>query len=459
MSNSDLSIIILAAGKGTRMKSAIPKSMHKIAGRRMTDMVIDISYPLNPLNICLVISEEMQVFCEEIRQNHPQLDINFAFQKQRLGTGDAVRIAVETLPKIGNKILILYADTPLLNTETLQNMVESLQNTENSICVLGFDCFSSNKYGRLIVKNNKLEQIVEFNDADSSQRQITLCNSGVIAADGTKIKELLSLLDNNNAAGEYYLTDIIAIAQSKNLSCGFIKANEEEVMGVNSRRELAKAEKVKQQYLREKFMDNGVTLLDPDSVYFSFDTRIDADVTIEPHIFFGCGVVIESGAYIKSFSHIESAVIKNNAAIGPFARIRPQTVIGIDAKIGNFVEIKKSNIKKGAKISHLSYIGDSQIGENANIGAGTITCNYDGYNKFKTNIGDNVFIGSNSALIAPVNIGNNAVIGAGSVISKDVEDNDMAVSRARQLNLKGAAEQYHKKRINQKKKVKADSNL
>jgi bifunctional UDP-N-acetylglucosamine pyrophosphorylase/glucosamine-1-phosphate N-acetyltransferase len=452
MTKSDLSVIILAAGKGTRMKSSIPKSMHKIAGRQMTNLVIDTARQLNPLNICLVISENMADFTDKIKEQYDDLDIDFTFQKERLGTGDAVKIAINSLKQIGKKVLILYADTPLLTLETLQKMVDDLAVARNNtVCVLGFNCLSDNKYGRLVVEEGGLQKIVEFKDASAKERDIILCNSGVVAVDGDKVKALLSLITNNNASAEYYLTDIIAIAKNQGLECGFIKVSEEEVMGINSRIDLAKAEKIKQNQLREKFMAAGVTLLDPNSVYFAFDTVIANDVTIHPQVFFGSEVEIESNVQIRSFSHIQGAKIKSEVIIGPFARIRPGSIINQKAQIGNFVEVKKSNIKQGAKINHLSYIGDSQIGKDSNIGAGTITCNYDGYQKFKTTIGENVFIGSNSSLIAPVTIGNNAVIGAGSVISKDVKDEDLAVCRTKQVNLDQGGKSYHQRKKKNKK--------
>jgi bifunctional UDP-N-acetylglucosamine pyrophosphorylase/glucosamine-1-phosphate N-acetyltransferase len=316
---------------------------------------------------------------------------------------------------------------------------------------LGFDDEKENAYGRLSINDyGHLEKIVEFKDANEIEKKIALCNSGVIAVDGDALPHLLSQIKNDNSVQEFYLTDIVAIANKQGLKCTFIKTNIEEVLGVNSRIELATIEKIKQKQIRQKMMENGVTLISPKTVHFNFDTEIAQDVIIHPHVVFGSAVNIAHNVEIKSFCHIEGAKIQKNAVIGPFARIRPQTEIHENVHIGNFVEIKKSQISKNSKINHLSYIGDSEVGENTNIGAGTITCNYDGFNKFKTKIGDDVFIGSNSALVAPVEIKNGAIIGAGSVITKNVEINDLAVSRASQSNISNGAEKFRKSKSSKK---------
>lgn len=441
--NNNLSIIILAAGKGTRIKSNLPKCLHKIAGFSMLDLVIKKAESLKAKNICLVISPEMEQFKSEIVKNHPKVNIEFAIQQERLGTAHGVKIALQNMSKINQKLIILYGDTPLIKVTTLENMIGTL--TNNALCILGFDCFSENKYGRLITNSNDLNRIVEFKDASENERQITLCNSGVIALNHTQILDLINKIDNKNAASEYYLTDIVEIMRKMNLKATFIKASETEVLGVNSRVELARAEELKQNELREYFLENGVTLIDPKSVFFAADVAIENDVIIHPNVVIGKNTVIKKGVEIKSFSHIEGAVIESDALIGPFARIRPGSEIGKSAKIGNFVEIKKSKIKDEAKIGHLSYIGDSEVGENSNIGAGTITCNYDGYNKFQTIIGNNVFVGSNSALIAPVNIGSDSLIAAGSVITSDIANGDLAIARARQINKKDLGRKLREK--------------
>ena len=443
---NDISIIILSAGKGTRMKSRLPKVMHKVAGREMVNMVIDEAKKLNPQNITLVVSAEMEIFYEKIKNEHKNYQIDFIIQNERKGTGHAVSCAVSTFnnnKKLNKKVLILYGDTPLISHQTLEKMLQKIN--DFSLCILGFDDEEENAYGRLVINDfGHLEKIVEFKDTNEIEKKIALCNSGVIAVDGEALPHLLSQIKNNNSAQEFYLTDMVAIANNQGLKCTFIKTNIAEVLGVNSRIELANIEKIKQKQIRQKMMENGVTLISPKSVHFNFDTEIAQDVIIYPHVFFGPKVKIESDVEIKSFCHIEGAKIQKNAVIGPFARIRPQTEIHENVHIGNFVEIKKSQIAKNSKINHLSYIGDSEIGENTNIGAGTITCNYDGFNKFKTTIGDNVFIGSNSALIAPVEIKNGAIIGAGSVITKNVEADDLAVSRSTQTNIPKGAIKFRK---------------
>jgi len=428
-----ISVIILAAGKGTRMKSDLPKVMHKIVGQEMINMVIDEVENINPLNTTIVVSEELKEGWSF--NSNPLLVV----QKERKGTGHAVITALEQIRNLGDKVIILYGDTPLISQDTLNKMSQELN--EFDLCILGFEETKENKYGRLVVdKKNNLQRIVEFKDASDEERKITLCNSGVIAVRGNKINELLKQITNDNAAKEYYLTDIVGLCESKT----YLQTSYTEVLGVNSKIELANLEKIKQSQLRKYHMENGVTLIDPSSVYFAFDTKIAKNSIIYPNVFFGPKVNVGENVEIKSFSHIENAVIKNNCSIGPFARIRPESVLEEDVKIGNFVEVKKSNLKSGAKVSHLSYIGDSEIGKNSNIGAGTITCNYDGYNKFKTKIGEDVFVGSNTALVAPVEIRDKAVIGAGSVITKNVNENDLAVARSKQINLNEGAKKFHK---------------
>ncbi len=431
---NNLSILILAAGKGTRMKSDLPKVLHKVANREMLNLVIDEAKILNPQNITIVVSEEMKNFEEKIIAEHPQTKISFALQRERKGTAHAVSTGLETVTNLGDKLLILYGDTPLTSHVTMQKMIERLD--DFSLCILGFDDEEENAYGRLVVDaEGHLLKIVEFKDATDEEKKISLCNSGVVAVDGSQIKNLLSQVKNDNAPQEFYLTDIVGIAGELGLKRTFLKTKIEEVLGVNSRAELAKVDAIKQNRIRRQMMDAGVTLVDPASIYFSFDTQIENDSVIQPHVFFGPKVKIGKNVEVKSFCHIEGTEIASGAVVGPFARLRPETKIAENVRVGNFVEVKKSHLKKGAKVNHLSYIGDAEIGEDSNIGAGTITCNYDGFNKFKTKIGKNVFVGSNSALVAPVEIGDGAVIGAGSVITKNVELDEMAVARSRQTNL------------------------
>lgn len=438
----NISVIILAAGKGTRMKSELPKVMHKVAGREMLNMVIDEAKTLNPKNITIVVSDEMQAFQDNIIKTHPQVTISFVEQKERKGTAHAVSTGIAAITDLGQKTLVLYGDTPLVSNKTLRNMLAKLDDA--ALCILGFEDKSPNSYGRLVTNShNNIEKIVEFKDANEEEKKITICNSGVMAISGTYVRDFLDQVKDNNAAGEFYLTDIVGIAGSMGLKRAFIQTTVDEVLGANSRSELARVEKIRQTSLRDKMMAAGVTLIDPESVYFAFDTQIANDVIIHPNVVFGAGVNIASNSEIKSFSHIEGANIASNVVIGPFARIRPGAEIADDVRIGNFVEVKKSHIKKGAKINHLSYVGDAEIGENSNIGAGTITCNYDGHNKFKTTIGKGVFVGSNSALVAPVEIKDGAVIAAGSVITKNVEIDDLAVSRSKQISLPQGGKKFH----------------
>lgn len=450
-SNSSISVIILAAGKGTRMKSNLPKVMHKVANREMLNLVIDEAKTLNPENITIVYSEELEQFKEKIKAAHFQNELLFSFQKERKGTAHAVQTAIDFLKdsgkKIGEKVLVLYGDTPLISRETLVKISQKLD--QFSLCVLGFDCKSENAYGRLVASDeNHLERIVEYKDASSVERQISLCNSGVMAISGNHISEFLAEVKNENAAGEFYLTDIVAIAGNKGLKRGFLKTNEEEVLGVNSRIELAQVEAIKQNLIRQKMMQNGVTLQDPRTTYFSFDTKIANDVVIGSNVVFAPNVEIDSDVEIRSFSHIEGAKIASGTVVGPFARIRPGSEIGKNVKIGNFVEVKNSLLKEGSKVNHLSYVGDAEVGVDSNIGAGVITCNYDGYNKSKTTIGDEVFVGSNSSLIAPVNIGKGAIVGAGSVITENVSGDDLAISRSQQNNIAKGAQKFRQKRKN-----------
>ncbi len=448
----NLSIIILAAGKGSRMKSDLPKVMHKVAGREMLNMVIDEAKKLQPQSIAVVVSEEFAQFEKKVFDEHSAaVKISFALQKVRKGTADAVKIGLASLKKPAEKILILYGDTPLIQEKTLREMLEKISSRNNALCVLGFDCITDNAYGRLVTDvNGNLEKIIEFKDASPKEKKISLCNSGVVAVRGDQLGKLLAQVKNNNASGEFYLTDIVGIACNSKLQCSFIKTNADEVLGVNSRVELAKIEAIKQNFLRTKIMEAGTTLLDPSSIYFSYDTKISHDVIVHPHVVFGTKVAVEKNVEIKSFCHIDGAEIATGAVVGPFARIRPETKIGANVRIGNFVEIKKSLLKEGAKVNHLSYIGDSEIGREANIGAGVITCNYDGYGKFKTEIGDNVFVGSNSALVAPVKVGKGAVIGAGSVITQEVAVDELAVSRVKQVNIVRGGKKYHAAKMQNK---------
>lgn len=424
--------IILAAGKGTRMKSDLPKVLHPVAGLPMIGHVLGTAHQASLSPIVLVTAPGMHQLASYVHDHFD--DVGIVKQEEPLGTAHAVLSARDTLKKFDGNLLVLYGDTPLITTDTIHLLNETLiGDAKCVVAVLGFTPPDAGDYGRLVVaKDDALERIVEVRDATAKEKAITLCNSGVIALRGNVAWGLLSEVKNANAKKEYYLTDVVALARAAGYTARYIEADAREVLGVNSRNDLALVDAAFQHRARAAHMAHGVTLLDPGTVYFSADTQIEPDVTIEPNVFFGPGVVIGTGAHIKSFSHIEGSVIGAGAAVGPFARLRPGTNLGEKAKIGNFVEVKKSEIEAGAKINHLSYIGDASVGENANIGAGTITCNYDGYSKYHTTIGRDVFVGSNTALVAPLTIGDGAMVAAGSVITEDIAPDALALARTRQ---------------------------
>ena len=363
-----------------------------------------------------------------------ELKCDIVHQSEQLGTAHAVEQARPLLETHEGYTLILYADTPFIKAETCEKLIDTLKKGA-SVAVLGFDAEIPGGYGRLKMGDDGLEAIIEAKDATETERAISLCNSGVLAAKSEVLFNLIAKVENNNASHEYYLTDIIKIARHEGLKASVVVCDESEVMGVNSRVDLAKAEEAFQREAREKAMLNGATLRSPQSCYFSYDTHIGSDVIIEPYVTFGVGVTVEDDVHIKSHSHLDGAIVKKGAIIGPYARLRPGADIGEKARVGNFVEIKNSTLKREAKVNHLTYIGDSEIGEEANIGAGTITCNYDGVFKYKTKIGARAFIGSNSALIAPVDIGDDALIASGSVITENVPNGDLAIARSKQKNL------------------------
>jgi bifunctional UDP-N-acetylglucosamine pyrophosphorylase/glucosamine-1-phosphate N-acetyltransferase len=443
-----LSCIILAAGKGTRMKSALPKPLHAIAGRPMIGHVIAAAEALNPDKIVVVIGPDMEQMGQAVKP-YPT-----AVQNVVNGTGGAVLAAKDHFRDFDGDIIILFSDTPLVTPATLQKMLDiRRQFPAIGLTFSGMNVTAPNTYGRMVMDDDgTLKKIVEFKDASDEEKKITLCNGGIVCADGGQLFKWLGQISNNNTQNEYYLTDLPAVARKDNRQTHVVEVSPAEMEGVNSRIDLARVEKIAQQRLREKHMLNGVTLLDPESVYFSYDTIIGQDVKIEPNVFFGAGVKISNNAEILANSHIEGAEIGEGAHIGPFARLRPGSKIGRQAKIGNFVETKNTHLGDGAKASHLSYLGDAEIGEKANIGAGTITCNYDGFLKHKTKIGRQAFIGSNSALIAPLTIGDGAYVGAGSTIAKDVPDNALGVTRAQQTNIEGWAETFRQRKIKEKTK-------
>jgi bifunctional UDP-N-acetylglucosamine pyrophosphorylase / glucosamine-1-phosphate N-acetyltransferase len=434
-------IIILAAGKGTRMKSAIPKIFHKIASHSMIELVLMTIKKAKAKNIIIVVSDETVNIKNIIK---PSNNIKFVNQKERLGTGHAVQLACKELPEDIDIVSIIYADTPFIKNTTINNL-EGLITQGNQAAVLGFEPIGDNAYGRLIISGNKLLEIVEYNEATSEQRKIKLCNSGIMSFDSTILRQYISKIDNKNSKGEYYLTDLISLLTQDQHNVGNITTDETEVMGINSISELIKANKVQQKKLRDAAIEDSVNMIDPNTVYLAADTKFGNGVTIEPNVYFGKDVTIADNVTIKAFSYLEGCNISEDSVIGPFARIRPKTNIAARSKIGNFVEIKNADIDAETKINHLSYIGDAKLGKKVNIGAGTITCNYDGYNKYQTNIEDKVFIGSNNALIAPVTIQESAITAAGSVITKNVPDNAMAVARAKQENIKDQAKIFRKR--------------
>ena len=417
--------IILGAGMGTRMKSALSKVMHKIAGVSMFEVVYRTALNFAPGLCTVVASVENKEEIESITQS-PAI-----IQTERLGTGHAVLAALPSL-KSAEKTFILYADTPLILADTLQKMTEVKM---AEIVVLGFYGKEGEKYGRLIHEKEEVLDIVEYKDATEEQKKINLYNSGIFLVNTEALKQLVPKIQNKNNAKEFYLTDIVKIASSLGLKTKFILTESSEILGVNNREELSIAERIFQERLRKKHMENGVTLVHPESVFFSFDTEIENDVVIEPNVVFGFKVKIKKNCTIKSFSYIEGAEIEEGVSVGPFARIRGKTKIGRKAKIGNFVEVKNSTLKDGVKAGHLAYIGDGEIGANVNIGAGAVFCNYDGKNKHTTVVGENVFIGSNSSLVAPVEIGKNSFIAAGSVITKSVEEGCLAIERGTQKSI------------------------
>lgn len=438
MNNRPIAAIILAAGQGTRMKSEMHKVLHQIAGKPMLHHLLDTVDSIGVERTVVVVGARR----EQIEKSVEGRDVTVVVQEEQLGTGHAVAQAREALHDFAGDVLILYGDVPMVSAETMQSMVYRLNNgIEPRAVVLGFRPDDAGAYGRIIAGGQgEIEKMVEYKDASEAERAVNLCNSGLMAVRSADLFLLLAEIDNKNAAGEYYLPDIVMLPGQ---SSAVIEVDDpDEVAGVNSRAELAAVEAVWQQCRREKAMAGGVTMIAPETVWFSSDTEVSSDVIIEPNVFFGPGVSIGSGTTIYGHSHIEGAVIGKNAKVGPFARLRPGSIMADGSKIGNFVEMKKTTLGKDAKANHLTYLGDAEIGEGANIGAGTITCNYDGYFKYKTVIGKGAFIGSNSALVAPVNIGDGAIVGAGATLTKDVAADALALVRAEQTEKTGWAKKF-----------------
>lgn len=423
--------LILAAGKGARLRSRLPKVMHRVAGVPMIGHVMMTLGALKPEKTVLVVAPHMHSVREAAL--HYDGKCVFAEQDKQQGTGHAARCAEASLKDYAGPILILFGDTPLIMPQTLIRVLSAMESAD--IVVVGMRLADPTGYGRLITDSSgQIEEIIECRDATPEQKQITLCNSGVMAVKGRHLFALLETLKPNNAAGEYYLTDIVSEADSKGLHCHVVEADAVELAGINTRAQLAEAEKAMQQRLRARAMEEGATLVDPASIFLSMDTKLGQDVVVHSHVVFGPGVSVADNVEIRSFCHLEGARVESHAIIGPYARLRPGSVIGEGAHVGNFVELKKTRLGKGAKANHLSYVGDAEVGAGANIGAGTITCNYDGANKFNTVIGEGAFIGSNTSLVAPVTVGDGAIVGAGSVITEDVEPDALAIARAMQVN-------------------------
>ena len=445
MTTQKLAVIVLAAGMGTRMKSDLPKVMHPLAGRPMILHLMDTVAELNPERVVVVVGPGMESLSAAVAP------VTTVVQTERLGTGHAVKQARAALDGFDGDILVLYGDTPLLTGDTLRRMVAERQSASSpAVVVLGFKPDDPGHYGRLVVGGEGLKAIVEWKDANPEQRDIRLCNSGVVALDGNRLWGLLDRLTNANAKGEYYLTDVVALARSDGANCSYVLGDTEELLGVNSRAELAAAEAVVQRQLRARAMADGATLIDPASVFLSWDTKLGRDVVVWPNVVFGPGVTIGDRVIIKGFCHFEGCSVADGAELGPFARLRPEAQIGEGVHIGNFVEVKKAVLEPGAKVNHLAYIGDARVGAKANVGAGTITCNYDGFDKHITDIGANAFIGSNSSLVAPITVGDGAIVGAGSVITKDVSAGALAVGRGTQMELAGWADRFRERKRSEK---------
>jgi bifunctional UDP-N-acetylglucosamine pyrophosphorylase/glucosamine-1-phosphate N-acetyltransferase len=438
MINNSLKTIILAAGESKRILSSKSKILHTIGGKTIIKHVLDnVSKIISKKNTNIVISPKLKKLENEYKK------ISFSFQNKPLGTAHAVLSSKSFYSKSNQDILILYADNPFIDEEIIKEMLNLKRRNNSDIILLAVNTNNKNEYGRIILnEQQKVKKIVEFKDATPNQKNISLCNSGIMLFKSEVLNKLITKIKSKNKKKEYYLTDIVDLANENNFKIDYIKADFLKTLGINTKQELAIAEEYFQNTLRKKFISTGVKLLDPKSIFFNYDTKIGKDVIIEPNVFFGPNVIIKDNVHIKAFSHIEGAKILNNAVIGPFARLRPGTVIGPNSHIGNFVEIKKSNIKKNSKINHLTYLGDTSVGENVNVGAGVITCNYDGIKKNKTIIEDNVFVGSNASLVAPIKLGKSSIVGAGSVITQSVKEKALAVER----NLQKTFPNYRKNR-------------
>ena len=436
---TDFAVIILAAGKGTRMKSDLHKVLHPIAGKPMLMHLLDGLGSLEPQRTVVVAGDRR----EQLDDALDGRDVTTALQEPQLGTAHAALMAKSALEGFSGNILVCFGDVPMVRADTVSRLLAALE-SDAKVAVLGFRPADALAYGRIIADEaGAVSKMVEFKDASEDERAVDLCNSGLLAAHSDDMWPLLEAVDNNNAQGEYYLPDVATKAIARGDAVVVVETHEDEVAGINSRAELAAVEAKWQAARREQAMADGASLRAPDTVFFSHDTVLGRDVTVDPHVVFGPGVTVADNVHIKAYSHIEGARLDSGAQAGPFVRLRPGAVMEEDSFVGNFVEMKKSVLGKGAKASHLTYLGDAEVGAGANIGAGTITCNYDGYFKYKTTIGERAFIGSNSALIAPVNIGPDAIVAAGSAVSRDVAAGDLRMVRAEQLVKPGWADRFH----------------
>jgi bifunctional UDP-N-acetylglucosamine pyrophosphorylase/glucosamine-1-phosphate N-acetyltransferase len=425
--------ILLAAGLGTRMKSALPKTLHKIAGRSMLRHLL-ASCEAAFDQVVLVLGPDMEQVAKEAAPH------TCVIQRERLGTAHAALQAVEHFGS--GEVAVLYADNPLIRAETLRRLLERRRAGDSGLALLAFRPADPGRYGRVIARDGQVERIVEWADATESERAIDLCNAGVLCADAADMTRWLMAVRADNTKGEYYLPDVVEMARAEQVHVAAVEAPAEELMGVNSRVELAAAEAVVQSWLRHAAMEAGVTMIDPSSVFLRADTAFEPDVTIEPNVVFGDGVTVARGALIRAFSHLDGCVVGADCIVGPYARLRPGTVLERDVHVGNFVEVKATTLGIGVKANHLTYLGDASVGAGTNIGAGTITCNYDGYDKHRTTIGAGAFIGSDVALVAPVSVGDGAIVGAGSVITEDVEADSLTLARGRQTRKSNWAAEF-----------------
>ena len=440
--------VVLAAGEGTRMRSSRPKVLHEIAGRSLLAHVLSATPQGAGHSVAVVIGPDHEAVKKEALDARP--DASTFVQRERLGTAHAVLAARDAIAKGADDLLIVFGDTPLIDASTFAQLRAPLKD-DAALVVLGFRAKDPTGYGRLLVDGDRLTAIREHGDASDAEREITLCNAGVMAMDGRTALDILDRIGNGNSKGEYYLTDSVAIVGELGRRATVIETSEDEVRGINTKAQLAEAEQVMQSKLRQAALDAGVTMTAPETVFLANDTTFGRDVTIEPFVVIGPGVTIADGAVIHAFSNIVGASIGKNASVGPYARLRPGTVLGDNTRIGNFVEVKAATLEAGAKANHLTYLGDAHIGANANIGAGTITCNYDGFDKHRTEIGAGAFVGSNSSLVAPVKIGAGSYIGSGSVISRDVADDSLAVERGEQTIRQGWAKRYREMKLRGRK--------